>query len=194
METRKIEKSRNTRETQIEILLDLDTGAQQIDTGLPFFDHILNSMSYHGGFGLHIKARGDLEVDAHHLVEDTGIVLGSALYSAVETYGPVKRFGHSVIPMDEALSEAIVDVSGRPYLVYQADYPQSYCGDFPVDLLNEFLYALALNGKITLHALCRYGRNSHHMAEALFKAIGRAFQTAYRRNGSDEPVSTKGIL
>jgi len=194
MNNRSVEKSRSTRETEIQLGLDLDGSIQEIHTGLPFFDHILTSMAFHGRFGLRIQAQGDVDVDEHHLVEDVGIVLGDALRTAVETYGPVKRFGHAVVPMDEALSEAIVDVSGRPYLVYTAEYPQAYCGSFPAALINEFLYALVHNGKITLHAHCRYGQNSHHMAEALFKAIGMSFLQAYGPHISAEPASTKGVL
>jgi len=133
-------------------------------------------------------------LDAHHLVEDVGIVLGKAMASTVEDFGHVRRFGSSMIPMDEALSEAVVDVSGRPYLVYTADYPQEYCGEFPVALLQEFLYALAHKGGLTLHASCRYGANSHHMAEALFKALGKALQQAFRKAETGEPASTKGVL
>ncbi len=186
--------NRSTRETAIDLSLDFDTQGQSIETGLPFFDHILTSMAYHGKFGLSIKAEGDVEVDSHHLVEDVGIALGKALQEAVEQYGHVERYGHSLIPMDEALSEVIIDAGGRPYIVYTAEYPQEYCGKFPVALIKEFLCGLAHNGKINLHAHCRYGENSHHMAEALFKALGRAFMAAYRRSDLNEPASTKGVL
>lgn len=194
MKGRVIEKSRTTKETRIKLSIDPDNSFQEIKTGLPFFDHLLTSLSFHGRIGLKIEAEGDIEVDGHHLVEDVGIVLGDALSAAVETYGPVQRFGYASVPMDEALSEATVDVSGRPYLVYTAEYPQDYCGTFPVALINEFLYALAHNARITLHANCRYGQNSHHMAEALFKAIGRAFGQAYQSRPGEGPASTKGVL
>ena len=194
MSSRLINIERSTRETSITLSLDFDVPQQFVDTGLPFFDHILTSMAYHGFFGLTIKAEGDIQVDAHHLVEDVGIALGNALRQTVQQYGHVERYGQSLIPMDEALSEVIVDVSGRPYLVYNADYPQEYCGQFPTPLIREFLYALAHNAQINLHAHCRYGENSHHMVEALFKALGRAFMTAYRRSERSEPSSTKGVL
>ncbi len=194
MSSRLVNVKRTTKETSIELGLDFDVPNQSIDTGLPFFDHILTSMAYHGHFGLVLKADGDIDVDAHHLVEDVGIALGSALHQTVEQYGHVCRYGSSIIPMDEALSEVIIDVSGRPYLIYTADYPQEYCGQFSIALLKEFLYALALNAKINLHAHCRYGENSHHMAEALFKALGRACMAAYKKSERDEPASTKGVL
>lgn len=194
MSSRLVNVERTTRETSIKLSLDFDVPQQSIDTGLPFFDHILNSMAYHGYLGLSIKAEGDLEVDAHHLVEDVGIALGTALQQTVQQYGHVQRYGHSIIPMDEALSEVSIDVSGRPYLVYSADYPQEYCGQFPTPLIREFLYALVHNARINLHAHCRYGDNSHHMAESLFKALGRAFMTAYQKSNRDAPASTKGVL
>lgn len=186
--------NRKTRETNISLELDFDNPGGRISTGVPFFDHILTGMAFHGGIGLNIDASGDLEVDAHHLVEDVGIVLGQALRATVDQFGHVKRFGSSQIPMDEALSEAIVDASGRPYLVYTADYPQEYCGSFPVALLREFFYALVHNGGLTLHVSCRYGSNSHHMAEALFKALGKALRQAFVKAETDEAASTKGML
>ena len=194
METRRISRERNTKETQIKLTVDLDSNKEPvIETPVPFFNHILNSMAFHGGFYLEVRAAGDVEVDPHHLVEDTGIVLGDALKEAVEKYGPIQRFGHAVIPMDEALSEATLDASGRPFLVLNADFPQEYAGAFPLCLVKEFLIALTSRGGLTLHTECRYGENSHHMAEALFKALGRALGTAYkRRTGS--VASTKGTL
>ena len=194
MKKRTVERKRNTKETQIRLKLDLDgSTAPLIETPVPFFNHILTSMAFHGGFGLEVRAAGDVDVDPHHLVEDTGIVLGDALREAVETYGPVQRFGHSVIPMDEALSEVTLDASGRPWLVLTADFPQEYAGDFPICLVKEFLIALSTRGGLTLHAECRRGENSHHMAESLFKALGRALGQAFRvREG--EAASTKGSL
>jgi imidazoleglycerol-phosphate dehydratase len=194
MKKRTLERERNTKETRIRLRLDLDeSGAPQIETSVPFFNHILTSMAFHGGFGLEIRAEGDIDVDPHHLVEDTGIVLGDALREAVETYGPVQRFGHSVIPMDEALSEVTLDASGRPWLVLEADFPQEYAGAFPICLVKEFLIALSTRGGLTLHAECRRGENSHHMAESLFKALGRALGQAFRsREGT--AASTKGSL
>ncbi len=194
MKTRRIEKERNTKETQIKLLVDLDSStAPEIDTPVPFFNHILNSMAFHGGFFLKVAATGDIEVDPHHLVEDTGIVLGDVLKDEIEQYGPIQRFGHSVIPMDEALSEVTLDAAGRPFLVLNADFPQEYAGDFPLCLVKEFLIALTSRGGLTLHAECRYGENSHHMAEALFKALGKALGQAFRKR-EGAVASTKGTL
>lgn len=194
MDSRPVEIERKTKETSIRLSLDMDNPSQEIHTGVPFFDHILTGMAFHGQFGLKIEASGDLEVDAHHLVEDVGISLGKALRKTVEQYGHIRRFGQAIIPMDEALSETVIDVSGRAYLVYTAEFPQEYCGDFPVALIKEFLYALAQYGGITLHASCRYGENSHHMAESLLKALGRALHQAYQAGTSGNAASTKGML
>jgi len=194
VKSRALEMKRETKETSINLRFDPDVPAQEISTGLPFFDHLLSSMAFHGRMGLRLSAVGDLEVDPHHLVEDTGLVLGAALRQCAQEHGPIARFGHAVVPMDEALGEAVVDAGGRSYLVHRADYPQEYCGRFPVALLQEFFYALAQKGGITLHLWARYGSNSHHMAEALFKSLGRALRQAYRPSGSTEPISTKGFL
>ncbi len=194
MNNRPIRIDRKTRETDIHIDLNVDEPGTRISTGLPFFDHMLTGMAFHGRMGLQIEADGDIEVDPHHLVEDVGIALGKAFRATVEEYGHIERFGYSLIPMDEALSEVVIDVSGRPYLVYTGDYPQEYCGRFPVALLKEFFHAFAHNGGLTLHGHCRYGENSHHMIEALFKALGKALHQAFKRSDSNEPVSTKGVL
>jgi imidazoleglycerol-phosphate dehydratase len=191
---RPVTESRDTKETKIRIDLDMSARGVSVTTGLPFFDHLLEAMAYHGRFALTVAAEGDVEVDPHHLVEDTGLVLGSALAGTVERYGSVLRFGHAVVPMDDALSEVTVDAGGRPYLVYSADYPQEYCGGFSTTLIREFLLALSNAAKINLHAECRYGENSHHMAEALFKALGRALSSSYTLNESGEDVSTKGVV
>ncbi|MCK5198823.1 MAG: imidazoleglycerol-phosphate dehydratase HisB, partial [Spirochaetales bacterium] len=137
---------------------------------------------------------GDLEVDPHHLVEDTGLVLGAALKKTIDTYGAVKRFSHTVISMDEALSEITLDVCGRPYLVCIASYPQEYSGQFQMALLKEFFAALTTSAGISLHADCRYGDNSHHMAESLFKAMGKALKISYTPSNSEKVMSTKGKL
>lgn len=189
-----IELSRTTKETDISLRLDLSsTEPISLDTGVPFFGHILSSMAFHGGFALEVDARGDLEVDAHHLVEDVGIVLGDAFRRHFQDNGPVARYGHSVIPMDDALSEVTVDVCERPYLVFAAEFPQAVVGTFPVALVREFMQGLAARAAINLHAHCRYGENSHHMIEALYKALGMALATAYTpRQGSG--MSTKGTL
>ena len=194
MKEREISRERNTKETQISLTLSFGSDAEpRISSPVPFFNHILTSMAFHGGFHLTLEADGDVDVDPHHLVEDTGLVLGDALREYIDTCGPVMRFGHAVIPMDEALSEATVDASGRPFLVLSAEYPQAYAGEFPVCLIKEFLIALTTRGGLTLHAECRRGENSHHMVEALFKALGRALATAFApREGA--VASTKGTL
>jgi imidazoleglycerol-phosphate dehydratase len=190
---------RNTKETQIRLTLGADRpGEISIKLGLPFFEHLLTALAFHGGFSLQIEGTGDLEVDPHHLVEDVGLVLGDAFLTLLAA-GPVKRYGQFCIPMDDALSEAVVDVCKRPYLVYQAAYPQTHCGSFDLSLIREFLQALANRAQINLHALCRYGANSHHMAEALFKAIGKALWLAYRpaepgSQGGTSGMSTKGSI
>jgi len=188
--------SRTTKETRIELELRMESGRPvKIGTGVPFFDHMLTAMAFHGGFGLTVNARGDIDVDYHHLVEDTGLVLGDAFHRILENRGSVARFGHSVIPMDDALSEAVIDVCERPCLVYHADYPQSVAGTFPLDLLKEFFQAFANRARVNLHLICRHGENSHHMAEALFKALGKALNAAYApREGNREEMSTKGAL
>lgn len=187
--------NRETKETRIDLILDLDQpGPQSFDLGIPFFAHMLNAMAFHGGFALQIEAIGDLDVDPHHLVEDCGLVLGQALRETLDK-GPVTRYGHSIIPMDDALSETVVDVCKRPYLVYTATYPQPLAGSFDLSLMREFFLALSNAAQINLHLDCRYGLNSHHMVEALFKSLGRALKEAYRLLPADAAVrSTKGTL
>jgi len=194
--SRYIEIERETKETQIKLSLDLSgDGVVNSKTGIPYLDHMFTAMAFHGKFNLDILATGDLDVDAHHLVEDLGIVLGQALKDSVEKYGGVKRYGHKMIPMDEALSEIVIDVCMRPYLVYNVTFPQEYSGNFPMHLLREFFHGLSSKGAITLHAICRYGENSHHMSEALFKALGIAIKEAYTPIESDTgSMSTKGKL
>lgn len=194
MSSRKVEVKRKTKETDITLTLNADGGSISISTGLPFFDHLLTAMIFHGDMGINLKAQGDLEIDPHHLVEDTGLVLGAALQKTVDTYGAIKRFGHTVIPMDEALSEITLDVCGRPCLVYNADYPQEYSGQFQMALLAEFFAALVSSAGMSLHADCRYGDNSHHMAESLFKALGKAIKISYKHTSSEKIMSTKGKL
>ncbi len=194
MKTREIIKKRKTKETAIDLLLNMDGGEISINTGIPFFDHMLTAMAFHGGFSLSIHASGDIDVDPHHLVEDTGIVLGSALNDTIHHYGSITRFGHAVIPMDEALSEVTIDAGGRGYTVMNITYPQEYSGNFHMPLLREFFIALASSGGITLHLECRYGENSHHMAESLFKALGKALSSAFRVSEKGRVLSTKGKL
>jgi imidazoleglycerol-phosphate dehydratase len=185
--------ARKTRETDITIDLDPDGNrAGAIATGLPFLDHLLLAMAFHGPLGLSVAASGDIEVDPHHLVEDTGLVLGQALAAVLEKSGRVARFSHAVIPMDEALAEAAVDVCGRSTLSWQAVFPQPLAGAFDLSLLREFLAALAGEARISLHLEVRRGVNSHHMAEAAFKALGKALRSAYRP--ADGDMSTKGRI
>jgi imidazoleglycerol-phosphate dehydratase len=184
--------SRKTRETEISIELEFAApGEISVDTGVPFFDHLLQAMAFHGQFSLKVHGRGDIEVDEHHLVEDTGIVFGEVLSRLLEAHGPVRRYAQAVIPMDEALSEVVIDVSGRPCLVFAGNFPQERIGSFQSILLREFLAGLASRGRLAVHAHLRYGENSHHMAEALFKALGVALGRAYAPTASAE-MSTKG--
>jgi len=186
--------SRKTGETEISIeLVFAADGEISVDTGVPFFDHLLQAMAFHGHFGFKLRARGDIEVDEHHLVEDTGIVFGEALNRLLEKHGAVKRYAQATIPMDEALAEAVIDISGRPYLVFTGAFPQQRIGSFQAILLREFLAGLSSRGRMTIHAHLRYGRNSHHMAEALFKALGVALSQAYAPAPS-AGMSTKGTL
>ena len=188
---------RKSNETSIAVSVDIDTpGESKIVTTVPFLDHLLSSCAFHGGFTMTIAASGDTDVDPHHLVEDTGIVIGSCLNKILEEGGAVRRFGHAVVPMDEALSQATIDVCGRPTLAYRAEYPQTHAGSFALWLLKEFFAGLTMGAKLTLHAECRYGENSHHMAEALFKALGKALGQAYQSVGGDvgDRMSTKGRI
>lgn len=190
---RKAQITRTTRETDITLALDPDGALEGgIATGVPFFDHMLQSMAFHGRFGLVIDARGDLAVDAHHLVEDVGLVLGQAFASVLANGGPVSRFGHSVIPMDEALAEFTMDVCGRPTLSLNASFPQGHAGSFDLALLREFFTALSSEARISLHIDIRRGLNGHHMAEAAFKALGRALHEAYASVGVE--MSSKGRI
>lgn len=189
---------RKTKETDVAARIDLDPADRgtapvvEVSTGVPFFDHMLHALGFHGGIGLQITASGDLQVDAHHVVEDVGIVMGECLWRAMEQCGPLARFGHAVIPMDDALAEVTVDAGGRGYCRFDADFPQDRAGDFDVWLLREFVTALAGRARINVHASVRYGGNSHHMAEALCKALGRALGQAFRAAPGKEPRSTKG--
>ena len=186
--------NRKTKETDIRLSLCLDGGEVSIDTGVGFFNHMLNSFATHGGFGLTVEVEGDLEVDEHHTVEDTGIVLGKAFAEALGDKGSIERFGSFYVPMDEALAFASVDVSGRPFLVFDADFPQVRCGDYDCAMTVEFMRAFAFNAGITLHLKSVYGDNSHHITEALFKAAAHAMRLAVKKNASGKPLSTKGVL
>jgi imidazoleglycerol-phosphate dehydratase len=195
MAVRHAEVARETKETRISAALTLDTReGTSIDTGLPFFDHMLHAMAFHGGFRLEVTAGGDTHVDPHHVVEDTGLVIGECFSKILAESDSLVRFGQAVVPMDDALSEAVVDAGGRPYLVYDADYPQAYSGDFQMALFGEFFWALSVRARCNLHLLCRYGTNSHHMVEALFKALGRALGQSFSLRGDEAGMSTKGVV
>lgn len=187
---------RKTKETNISVTVDFtSTRPITADTELPFFNHMLHAMAFHGAFGMDVYARGDIDVDPHHVVEDVGLVTGDVLSAILVEYGAVSRYGYSLIPMDDALSEVVIDVCGRPYFRYVADFPQGKAGDFDVALIREYLYALTVRAKLNLHAEIRYGLNSHHMIESLFKALGKALHTAYiPLNNEDSIMSTKGTI
>jgi len=186
---------RKTRETDIAVALALGGGACRTDTGLPFFDHMLAQLSRHGGLALDVRARGDLEVDAHHTVEDVGIAIGEALREALGDKAGLARYGHAVVPLDEALVEAVVDLSGRPHLTFNARLSsgKKFIGGYDVDLTQDFLQAFCNHARVTVHVNVRYGRNLHHIVEATFKAVARALRAATVREGT-ALASTKGVL
>ncbi len=191
--SRKVKIERKTRETDISLTLDPDTAAEPaVRTGIPFFDHMLSSMSFHGRFSLAVEGRGDIDVDPHHLVEDVGLVLGQAFSAVFEKARSVARFGHAVVPMDEALSEVTIDVCGRPTLCLHASFPQPSAGAFDLSLLREFFAGLSSEARISLHVDLRRGENSHHMAESAFKALGRALKQAYSPDSQE--MSSKGRI
>ena len=185
--------SRETKETRIQAALWLSGGPVKIDTGIGFFDHMLQAWAFYAGFGLTLTAKGDLEVDGHHTVEDTGIVLGQALREALGDKVGIRRFGSAYVPMDEALAFTALDFSGRPFLVYEADMPQARMGAYDAYLTEEFMRALAMNSGLTLHMRAQYGRNAHHITEALFKSLGLAMKDAVKMEGTGV-TSTKGVL
>jgi imidazoleglycerol-phosphate dehydratase len=194
MKERESKKIRKTKETAVEIYLNLDLfNEPSISTGIPFFDHMLSQLSTHGGFQLDIKANGDLEVDYHHLVEDVGILLGQSFYDAIGDKRGIARFGYALIPMDEALSEAVVDISGRPYLYYDVPIKTKNIINFNTDLIYEFLYAFTMNAKFTIHILKKHGENSHHIIEAIFKSLAYALKGALKIEGNIVK-STKGLI
>jgi imidazoleglycerol-phosphate dehydratase len=187
---------RRTRETDISVRLELDgRGRCEVQTGIPFFDHLLHAFARHGLFDLEVKARGDLEVDQHHTVEDVGIVLGQVLRQAVGDAAGLARFGSARVPMADALLQVDLDLSNRPFLVYRVELPREWVGQFDAALVEDFLYAFASNGGVDLHAERVYGHNVHHVVEGLFKALGRALSQATRIDPRIEgPLSTKGVL
>jgi imidazoleglycerol-phosphate dehydratase len=188
------EKTRSTKETDISVRLDLDgSGKVDVSTGLPFFDHMLEQLGRHGGFDLSLTAKGDLEVDAHHTVEDTGIVLGAALAEALGDKAGVRRFASYLLPLDEALIQVALDLSGRPYLVYEVETSPERVGTFDPQLAEEFFRAFVTSANITLHLKSLAGRNGHHVLEASFKGVARALRDAVRVEGGGIP-STKEVL
>ncbi len=193
---RKAEIRRETKETQITVSVSLDgTGESDIQTGVGFFDHMLTHLARHGLFDIRVAAKGDLHIDAHHTVEDVGICLGQAFLKAVGVPEGLRRYGHAVVPMDEALAEAAIDFSGRPYLVYRADLSKVKLGDFDTELAREFLQAFAMNARITAHVILRYGDNAHHGVEVMFKAFARALSQAMSKDPRVRGIpSTKGVI
>jgi imidazoleglycerol-phosphate dehydratase len=188
---------RETRETKIAVEVNLDgTGVSKLSLGLPFLEHMLDQVARHGMIDLRISASGDLEIDAHHTVEDAGITLGQALDKALGEKKGIRRYGHAYVPLDEALSRVVVDCSGRPGMEYNVAYPRARVGEFDVDLLREFFQGLVNHAKITLHVDNLSGRNAHHIAETIFKAFGRALRMAVEIDprAGKAPPSTKGSL
>ena len=196
VENRIAEITRDTKETQITMMLQLDgSGACRTDTGISFFNHMLEGFARHGFFDLDVKISGDLNVDGHHTVEDAGIVLGTAIKEALGNKEGIRRYGSSLIPMDETLAQCAIDLCGRPYFVFEAEFPQERCGSFETCLVREFFYAVSYSAGMNLHMKILSGVNAHHMAEALFKAFAKALDEA---TGIDprikDVLSTKGTL
>lgn len=187
---------RKTAETEIELSLDLDgSGTSNIDTGVGFFDHMLTLLARHASIDLDVKAQGDLHVDQHHTVEDVGICFGQALRQALGDKSGIRRYGHFTLPMEETLATTAIDLSGRYYLVFNATFPTSKIGDFDSELVEDFWQATAANSLCNLHVTVHYGRNSHHIAEAIFKATARALRMAVEKDARSKGVpSTKGTL
>lgn len=195
--TRRAEVTRDTKETQIEVSLDLDgTGRSEIATGIGFFDHMLDSFARHGGFDLNVHTRGDLHIDMHHTVEDTGIVVGQAFHQALEGFKGIRRFGTAYIPMDETLTRCSIDLSNRPYLIWHVAFSRPKIGEMDTELFKEFHQAFAMHAGACVHLETLYGENTHHIAESGFKALARALRVAVEldpKTGGTAP-STKGVL
>ena len=194
---RQAQVTRNTLETQIEVRLNLDgSGKSRLATGVGFFDHMLDQVARHGMVDLEIEAKGDLHIDAHHTVEDVGITLGQAFTKAIGDKKGIRRYGHAYVPLDEALSRVVIDLSGRPGLEYSVDYARGLIGEFDVDLVHEFFQGFANHALVTLHIDNLKGRNAHHQAETIFKAFGRALRMAVEidARASGTLPSTKGSL
>lgn len=197
MDARKAEIKRNTNETQIALGVNLDgTGTAKLDTGIPFFEHMLDQVARHGLIDLSIKAKGDIRVDAHHTIEDVGITFGQAVSKAIGDKKGVRRYGHAYVPLDEALSRVVIDFSGRPGLEYRVEFPRGRVGDFDVDLIHEFFQGFCNHALATLHIDNLRGQNSHHIAETVFKAFGRALRMGLERDPrvAEMVPSTKGSL
>ena len=196
MKDRQARVSRTTKETKIDICINIDgSGKSDISTGIPFFDHMLTAFCVHGFFDLELKVKGDLEVDYHHTIEDTGLVLGQAFSKALENKKQIVRFGDSCVPMDEALSRVTIDLSNRPYLVYNFPSDLKVKGIFDIDLAREFFQSFCVQGAFNLHINAQYGINEHHVLESIFKALGRSLHMATRVDKNiDKTLSTKGTL
>jgi len=194
--TRTSQVKRSTKETEIEVSLDLDgQGESEIDTSIPFLDHMLSQLSRHGYFDIKLKAKGDIQIDYHHTVEDVGIALGEAFTKALGDKKGIRRFADTQAPLNEALAQTVIDISGRGYFVFNATLPKSKIGEFDVELVPEFFQAFATNAGITLHMNCPYWENLHHVVEALFKSFARALDIACSLdNRTDQVPSTKGKL
>jgi imidazoleglycerol-phosphate dehydratase len=196
MSERSARVERETKETSIRLSLDWDgSGETELDTGVPFLEHMLDLLAKHGLFDLTVHAKGDWEVDDHHTVEDIAICLGRAIREALGDKSGIRRYGQAWIPMDDALGQVIVDLSNRPHLEFRAEFPQAKVGNFDTELIYEFFWKLALEARINLHVILHYGRNTHHMIESLFKALGRALDQAGERDPRVSGVpSSKGVL
>jgi imidazoleglycerol-phosphate dehydratase len=192
--SRTAEKKRSTKETEVSVRIELDgTGSAKVATGIPFFDHMLEQLGRHGGFDVELTARGDLDVDTHHTIEDTGIVLGAAFAEALGDKAGIRRFASYLLPLDEALIQVALDVSGRPFLAYDVDVASQMIGTFDPQLAEEFFRAFVTSAGITLHIKSLAGKNGHHVLEAMFKGVGRALRDAVRVEGGGIP-STKEVL
>ena len=193
---RTVTRTRTTKETDITVTLNLDgTGKTEIDTGIGFFDHMLNGFARHGLFDLTVHAKGDLEVDSHHTIEDTGIVLGQAILEAIGDKAGIKRYGHFMLPMDETLMLCAIDLSGRPYFVMDCDFTVDSVGEFDTEMVKEFFYAVSYGSMMNLHLKKLHGENNHHMIEAAFKAFAKALDEATSMDPRiTDVLSTKGAL
>ncbi|MBO7474269.1 MAG: imidazoleglycerol-phosphate dehydratase HisB [Ruminococcus sp.] len=186
---------RQTKETQISVGVNLDgKGKAEINTGIGFFNHMLTALSVHSGISMKVNVKGDLDVDCHHTIEDTGIALGQALAKALGAKSGIARYGTAYIPMDESLAMASLDLSNRPFLVFNCEFTNQSCGDYDLCMTEEFFRAFAFNSGMTLHINLLYGTNDHHKAEAVYKAVAHALKTAVAENSDGSTLSTKGVL